>query len=227
MFEKVTEFYDRVFGNRDGKFTWADLPGHAVLIVGGVVDLVMLFAEVRVYQVGMKLTNSPLLAGGFVVVSSLPFYLGQIAFLYNRANKRQLAISVLLVVMGLLVSAYYGFADYIFQTNTALDLNGFVVPLDANSLYIVAVCCTALLILSGLFYVLVDDGIANKLKNNRLQARAASYAEEVEIKRALLAKFKTLREDEKDLQTQYPDDFERVQDEFAGKKNPTNGSGKK
>lgn len=228
MFDNVKLFYDRIFGNRDGKFTVADLPNHAVLIVGLVVDVVMLFAEYRVYQVGYRLTNNHMLAFGFVAVSSVPFLLGQLAFLYNRANTFQQVIAVLMVVMGLFVSAYYGMADYIFQTNTALDLNGTVIPLNANTLYIVAVSCTAALIVGGLLYVLFDSDIANTIKKNRIQAKADIATQELEIKRDLLAKLKEVREREKELQTQYPQDFDRLQDEFSGKKsNPTNGSGKK
>lgn len=222
-------FYDRIFGNSDGKFTAADLPNHAVLIVAGVVDLVMLFAEYRVYSVGHSLTNSVMLAFGFVVVSSLPFYLGQLAFLYNRANKTQQGIAVGMVIMGLLVSAYYGFADYIFQTNVILQVaNGVSIPVNANTLYTVAVSCTVLLIVGGLLYVFFDDGVANNIKRNRIQGRAAIAQQELTIKRQLIAELTALRADEEALKSQYPEDYERLQMQFSDKadKNPTSGNGK-
>lgn len=223
----IKKWYDNVFGNRDGKFDAKDLPNHAVLIVALVVDLVMLFAEYRVYQVGLTLTTSAVLAFGFVMVSSLPFYLGQIAFLYNRANGKQLVISVLMVLMGLLVSAYYGFADYIIQTDTTLELYDVSLTLDAGTLYVLAVVCTAALIIFGLLYVFLDDGFANTLKRNRIQGKAQIASEEIDIKRNLLAKLTALRADEEALRSQYPEDYERLQVQFEDTKNPTGGNGKR
>ncbi len=225
----IKKFYDNIFGNRDGKFDAKDLPNHAVLIVGLVVDLVMAFAEFRVYQVGHTLTGSTVLALGFVLVSSLPFYLGQVAFLYNRANEWQQRISVGMVLMGLFVSAYYGFADYILQTNTVIPIaNGVSLSVDVNTLYFLAVGCTVALIVSGLLYVFVDDGFANTLKKNRIQGRAKIAEEEIDIKRGLLAKLTALRADEEALRSQYPEDYERLQVQFEGKKvDPTGGNGKR
>jgi hypothetical protein len=221
------KFYDNIFGNRDGKLTAADLPNHSVLIVAAVVDFVMLFAEYRVFSVGYKLTNSVMLALGFVAVSSLPFYLGQLAFLYNRANGRQQFISVGMVVMGLLVSAYYGFADYV---NEALVYNGVNIQnVDTTTPYLVAVVCTVLLIVGGLLYVFVDDGVANNLRKNRIQGRANVATEEISIKRELIAKLTALRAEEEALRSQYPEDYDLLQVQFGHKAdvNPTNGDGKR
>jgi hypothetical protein len=227
--DNVKRFYDRVFGNNDGKFNAADLPNSAVMIVAGVVDLVMLFAEYRVYSVGYVLTKSVMLAFGFVAVSSLPFYLGQLAFLYNRANWKQQTISILFVLMGLLVSAYYGFADYIFKTNTTIQISEAVsLPLDVSTLYVVAVSCTAVLIVGGLLFVFFDDGFANKRKRNQILGRASLAQEEINIKRDLLKDLTALRADEEALRSQYPQDYERLQVQFEKKvrdnKNPTNGN---
>ena len=224
----IQKFYDKVFGNNDGKFDARDLPNHAVLIVGAVVDLVMVFAEYRVYSVGLALTGNVLLALGFVVVSSLPFYLGQIAFLYSQANKGQQWISGLMVAMGLFVSAYYGFADYILQTNTAIVVaNGVTFAMDVDSLYILAVSGTVALIVGGLLFVFIDDSFANNLKKNRIQARARLAKEEIEIRRGLLLDLTSLRADEEALRRQYPDDYEHLVDQFVGKENPTGGNGSK
>lgn len=222
----VKQWYDRVFGNNDGKFDLRDLPNKAVLIVGLVVDFVMLFAEYRVYSVGKYLTNNTLLALGFVAVSCLPFYLGQVAFLYNRANRWQQAISVSLVLMGLLVSAYYGFADFIFSTNTSINLGNYSIPIDANTLYMVAVSCTVALIIGGLLFVFLDDGFANTVKQNRIKGKAQLANQEIEIKRKLLADLKALRLDEEALAREYPEDYNALQSQFSKLVNPTNGNGK-
>lgn len=222
----VKQFYDRVFGNRDGKFNFKDLPNSAVLVVALVVDTVALFAEIRVYQVGYALTESVVLASGFVAVSILPFLLGQIAFLYNRANAVQQTIAVMMVGMGLLVSAYYGLADYVVRTNSVLNMGDSSLPLDVSLLYAVAVSCTALLVLGGLLYVFYDDSIANTRKSNRLQARARDARQEIELKRLMLVDMKSLREAESALRNQFPQDYDSLQEQIDGAiKNPTFGRG--
>lgn len=228
----VKQWYDRVFGNNDGKFDLKDLPNSSVLIVGIVVDIVMLAAEYRVWSVGYKLTNNWLLAIGFVLVSSLPFFLGQLAYRYNRANGIQQTISILLVTMGLLVSAYYGFADYILSTNTTLDFGaGVSIPLDVSTLYAVAVAGTVSLIVSGLLYIFLDDEFANTLRMRRIQGKADIANKEIEIKRGLLANLKKMREEESDLAREYPEDYNALQAQFealankANKQNPTGGNG--
>lgn len=228
--DSIKGFYDRVFGNNDGRFTLSDLPNSAVLVVGVIVDLVMAFAEYRVYSVGYALTKSVMLALGFVAVSSLPFYLGQLAFLYNRANNKQQAISVTMVIVGLLVSAYYGFADYIIRTNTVLTVaEGVSLPMDIDSLYLLAVSATVALIIGGLLFVYFDDGVANRRKSNRIQGKAAIAQEEITIKRDMLEKLTALRLAEEALKQAYPEDYDKLQEQFreiANKKNFTNGSGK-
>lgn len=224
----IKQWYDRVFGNNDGKFTMADLPNKAVLIVGLVVDVLFLFAEYRVWMVGHALTNNTLLALGFVAVSSLPFYLGQIAFLYNRANEKQQGIAIVMVLMGLGVSAYYGFSDFLLANSIAIT-NSLTVSLDTNSLFAVAVGGTVFLILLGLVYILVDDDIANGIKAKRIEGKAKIAEHELELKSNLLAKLKAVRLQEDELKTQFPDDYEALQEQFiaAANKNPTSGNGKR
>lgn len=226
----IKQWYDRVFGNNDGHFDMKDLPNHAVLIVGVVVDIVMLFAEYRVWQVGYHLTQNGMLAIGFVAVSSLPFYLGQLAYLYNRANGKQQAIAIGLVLMGLFVSAYYGFSDYIISTNTTVSIwNGANIALDVQTLYILAVSCTVILIISGLLYVLFDDDIANTIKAKRIEGKFKTAQHEMELKTRLLQDAKKLREAEESLASSYGADYSALQEQFeaaANKRtNPTRGNG--
>ncbi len=222
----IKQWYDRVFGNNDGKFTMADLPNKAVLIVGLVVDVLFLFAEYRVWMVGHALTNNTLLALGFVAVSSLPFYLGQIAFLYNRANEKQQGIAIVMVLMGLGVSSYYGFSDFLLANSIAIT-NSLTMTLDTNSLFAVAVGGTVVLILLGLLYILIDDDIANGIKAKRIEGKAKIAEHELELKSNLLAKLKAVRLQEDELKSQFPQDYEALQEQFlaAANKNPTSGNG--
>lgn len=223
----IKQWYDRVFGNNDGKFTMADLPNKAVLIVGVVVDILFLFAEYRVWMVGYALTENAMLAVGFVAVSSLPFYLGQIAYLYNRANSYQQGLAIVMVLMGLGVSAYYGFSDFLLANSIAVT-NTLTVTLDTNSLFAVAVGGTVALILIGLVYILLDDDIANTIKSKRIEGKAKTAEHELELKSRLLAKLQQVRLQEDQLKSQFPEDYEALQEQFvaaANKSNPTKGSG--
>lgn len=226
----IKQLYDKVFGNNDGKFTVADLPNKSILIVGIVVDLVMAFAEYRVYSVGHQLTNNVLLALGFVAVSSLPFYLGQLAWLYNRANNWQQAIAIGLVVMGLGVSAYYGFADYLLA-NTIAVTSTISVSLNENALFAMAIGGTAALIVSGLLYIVMDDDIANRVKANRIEGKVKTAKHEVQMKRELLAEMKALAQDEEQLKAMFGDHYDELTKQFLGaasranKENPTQGNG--
>jgi len=226
----IKQFYDKVFGNNDGKFTMADLPNKSVLIVGVVVDLVVLFAEYRVYMVGYALTGSVMLALGFVLVSSLPFYLGQLAWLYNRANNWQQGIAISMVVMGIGVSAYYGFADFLLA-NTIAVTNAVSISMNTNTLFGVAIAGTALLIIGGLFYVVMDDDIANRVKANRIEGKVKTAKHEVQMKRELLAEMKALAQDEEQLRAVFGDHYDELTKQFinaagkANKENPTHGNG--
>lgn len=223
----IKQWYDRVFGNNDGKFTMADLPNKAVLIVGVVVDILFLFAEYRVWMVGYALTENAVLAVGFVAVSSLPFYLGQIAYLYNRANSYQQGLAVGMVLMGLGVSAYYGFSDFLLANSIAVT-DTLTVTLDTNSLFAVAVGGTVALILIGLVYILIDDDIANTIKSKRIEGKAKTAEHELELKSRLLAKLQQVRLQEDQLKSQFPEDYEALQEQFvaaANKANPTKGNG--
>lgn len=221
MFDGVKSFYDRVFGNNDGVFDLRDLfyglPNHAVAIVVLIADIAMLVAELRVWEVGKSLTNSSLLALGFVMVSSVPFYLGQVAYRYNKANSWQQGIAIFLVALGLLSSAYYGFADYIFSTASSVVLSdGVKFSLNVESLYYIAILNTTLLIVSGLTYGLLDDEFAAELKSRRIEGRAKIAQKEIQLKRKLVEELKKLREEEDELRKMYPGDYEALQKRFGG-----------
>src|SRR4029453_11119310 len=102
--------------NKDGKVTLKEffailLPTYAVAIAFIVVDLLMLVAEYRVWDVGMGITGDPYKALGFLLVSAVPFYLAQLLWLYPRANGWQQAIAVTMGIPALLTSAQFGLAD--------------------------------------------------------------------------------------------------------------------
>lgn len=148
--------------NKDGKVTLKEIlhtliPSYAVGVVIGVVDLLMLLAEYRVFDVAMQMTNGNLYKSmGFVAVSALPFYLSQIMWLYPRANTGQLFIAFLVGAGGLATSAMFGLAD-LSQTYNVQAISRWVIY--ATILYVIAL----------LTYGLIDNGF--RLNRMKIQAR--------------------------------------------------------
>lgn len=227
MEKSLGQWLDKVFGNNDGKFNAKDLPNGAPGIVLIVVDVLMFFAEYRVYSAGYKLTNDPLLSLGFVAVSSVPFYLGQLAWLYNKANWIQQLIAVFMIGGGLLTSGFFGFTDYIISTVNA-SANVYL-SYDAAALYEVATYATIALIIGGLLYGFFDDEIANRIKENRLEGRARIAEREMGIKERLLTRYAGIKQQEDNLRVQYgSEEVDVITRQFTRKgkaENPTDRPG--
>lgn len=76
--QTLGEYVNKVLDvNKDGRTDFKDLlglfPNNAIAIAVLFVDLVVLAAEYRVWDVGYKMTEDPLKAIGFVLVSAVPF----------------------------------------------------------------------------------------------------------------------------------------------------------
>lgn len=214
MNKSLASWLDEVFGNRDGKLDFKDLPNGAPGIVLLIVDILMLVAEYRVFSAGYTLTQNTLLAIGFVAVSSVPFYLGQLAWLYNKANWQQQVLAIGMILMGLSVSAYYGFTDYILSTVSSVA--NITIVDSVGNLYATAVYSTVALVLGGLLYGFFDDEIANKIKENRMMGRAKVVEREMDIKAKLLDKYSKVKEKEDVLRKQYGDaEMDRINQQFV------------
>lgn len=165
--QTLSEYVNKVLdANKDGKVTFKDIidlfPNSAVMIAVIFVDLIVAIAEYRVWDVGNKMTGDPLKALGFVAVSAVPFYLGQIFWLYPVANGLQKWIATLMVGCSLYTSWVFGTADL----SQSYDV-GAIVSLVMN--------LTAGYIVIVLLYVLTDDGIkAHRIKK---QAEGAAKRE--------------------------------------------------
>ena len=151
--EYVTNVLDT---NRDGVVSFKDFidmfPNSAIAIAVIFVDLVVGFAEYRVWDVGYQMTDYPYKAFGFVLVSAVPFYLGQIFWLYPVANFMQKTIATGMVASSLYTSWVFGTADL-------------SISYDQVAIVGIVTNMTAAYIVSVLGYILLDDGIkANRLK---------------------------------------------------------------
>lgn len=151
--------------NGDGRVTLKEvfsklIPNYAVGIAFLVVDLLVLIAEYRVWDVGMKITNNNgWLAIGFVAVSALPFYLSQALWLYPRAHWGQQAIAIGMGGLSLYTSARFGLADLSLQY-------------DVNAIVGWVVWLTAIYVVALLVYIVTDRNI----RLNRMKVRVLDDA---------------------------------------------------
>jgi len=176
--QSLGEYVNKVLDtNGDGRITFGDFvglfPNYAVAIAIIFIDVVVLAAEYRVWDVGYQMTGDPFKAVGFVLVSAVPFYLGQIFWLYPTANSIQKVISVVMVAASLYTSWVFGTADL----SRSYDVSA-IVSMVTN--------LTAGYIVTTLAYVLFDDGIkANRMKK-QAQGAAARERDYQKITREVL-----------------------------------------
>ena len=188
----VTEVLDN---DKDGAVSFKELlgifPNNAVAIAFLVVDLLVLVAEYRVWDVGLTITGGdPYKALGFVLVSAVPFYLGQIMWLYPRANKGQQTIAVILGAAGLYASAQFGLADL-------------SISYDVAAIVQMVIYGGVAFIISLLIYIVIDDSVkANRLKVTS-RAKAAEQRERNAITRSVLADLRESMEEEEKLKRDF------------------------
>jgi len=188
IISKTNEFLKDVFDlNDDGHITFKEvmigLAHHAPAILLFFVDLIVIVAEYRVYDAGIQMTHNAIKAFGFVLVSALPFYLGQLSWMYPRANFWQKTIAVLFVIGGLIGSAIFGRADLLLGL-TITGSDQAVNPVFVSDLVIVL---TASYIVLGLFYLLLDPEIRAWRLKTIMKAKSDQQKEFNKIIREILS----------------------------------------
>lgn len=203
--------------NKDGHTDIKDLldlfPSNAVAIAVIFVDLLVLAAEYRVWDIGYQITDDPLKAIGFVLISAVPFYLGQIFWLYPVANGIQKLIAVVMVAASLYTSWIFGTAD-LSRSYDVAALVGIVVNL------------TAIYILLILGYILIDDGIkANRMKK-QAEGAAKREREYQQIARSVLRELAETQKLQKETESEFGDSalvqsqLDRIRGKKKGKEQP-------
>lgn len=192
----LREYANRVFDvNKDGAVNIKDFfrlfPSQAVAIAVVFIDIVVLASEYRVWDVGVQMTGDYFKAIGFVLVSAVPFLLGQVFWLNPFANWIQKRIGELFVVSSLYIGWVFGTADL--SQNYNLD-----------TIVSVVVNATAGYIVLSLIYVLVDE----RIKAWRLQQQIKAHAKQEEI---LLGMTRKSLEDLKNTQALQ----KSIEDEFG------------
>ena len=210
IYDRMLQKVDLMFKKRDKVSVWS-LPSKSVTIMTVMVDALFLIAEYRVFDVGYRVTDSRILALGFVAVSSIPFYLGQVTYYYNKANDQQLWISRIMIGMGLLVSAFYGFAELL-MVNTYVITEEVTASISVESLFAVAVLGTVLLIVLGLAFILLDDGVSKKRESEKLKGEFEAEKEELEQYSQLLGMMELMKKRESELRGQFPGTYDLLRD---------------
>ena len=161
-----------------------------------VVDILVLAAEFRVWDIAITMTHSWLKAIGFVLISAVPFYLGQVLWIYPRGTWFQKLIAIGILVGGLTSSAVFGRADLFLGIDLQMDtayLMNLVIGLTVS--YIVAL----------LFYVVFDPSVkAWRMKINA-NANAKQQREFLEITRKVMADMAITQRFQKEIEDQFGD----------------------
>jgi hypothetical protein len=186
VIETLNEYMVKVFDkNKDGVVTFKELmavfPSYAVGMAILFVDLLVLVAEYRVWDFGYTVTGDGLKAIGFVLVSAVPFYLGQVFWLYPRATMIQKGIALAFISMSLYTSYQFGAADL-------------TKKYDVNSIFNFMLELFVGYVVFTLIYIVVDPTI----KKNRAVINAkdnAKFEEELQVAaRLVLASLKKTME---------------------------------
>ena len=215
--QSLGDYVRRVFDlNKDGKVTVKEffsalIPNHAVAISLIVVDVLAAVAEYRVWDVGLRITNDPYKALGFVLVSAVPFYLSQILWLYPRATGAQQGIAVLMLLASLFTSAQFGLAD-LSQSYDVAALVALVIRLTI--VYIVAL----------LVYVLIDKSFRLYRASVVAQDNAAFQNQMNQQMRQTLADLRMSLEEQRKLEQEFGPDAVQAHLEMMG---AFNNKGKK
>lgn len=193
--DTLNEYIAQVFDqNGDGIVTLKEamsvFPNYAVAIAIVFVDILVLAAEYRVWNFGLFITGNEWLAVGFVLVSAIPFLLGQVFWLYPRAILVQKAIAIGFISVSLYTSAQFGLADLTKEYNT-------------NQIFEFLVELTVFYIVGTLVYIVFDPTIkANRMK--RMAQDAAKWEiEKNEIGNKILQSLKQGMDARKELERIY------------------------
>jgi len=151
----LNDYMNKVFdANGDGRVSLKEFMHRfshsAPALAMVVVDLLVIAAEIRVWDMGMEMTKNGWKAVSFVLISAIPFYLAQALWIYPRGNVGQKIIALAVGAGGLFTSAVFGRADLFL---------GYDLQMDAAYLLNSVILLTAGYIVALLVYVLIDPTI--------------------------------------------------------------------
>lgn len=211
VFESLGDYMRDVF-DKDGdgvvslKEAFGVFPNMAIPIAIMFVDVLVMVSEYRVWQFGYYVTGDEILAIGFVLVSAVPFLLGQLFWLYPRATFFQKVISIGFICLSLYTSANFGLADLTKEYNIE---NVFTFLVQLTAAYTVAT----------LIYIVIDPTIkANRMKKKAEDAARFEREKQV-IARAVLTNLRDTLNLKRDLESEFgSDEVSQALSQLNGKK---------
>jgi hypothetical protein len=192
--EYMTEIFDK---DNDGivsaKEMFTVFPNSAIAVAVLFVDLLVAIAEYRVWDFGMHVTGDPWKAIGFVLISSVPFYLGQVLWLYPLGTFFQKGIALLFVGVALYTSWMFGTADLTLEYNLK-EIARFLQDLTVG--YIVF----------GLLYIVIDPTIKAKRMKTQAQRKAQWQGELNGIAQKVLSSLRGALEEKRSIEAEFGSD---------------------
>lgn len=189
--EYMNEIFDK---DGDGIVTVKEIftvfPNSAIAIAVIFVDLLVAIAEYRVWDFGMTVTGDGWKALGFVAISAVPFYLGQILWLYPLGNFFQKSIAVVFVGLALYTSWLFGTADLTLQYDIKL-IAKYLQDLTVG--YVVGT----------LVYISVDTTVKADRQKIKAQRKAAWQTELNKIARTVLSSLRGTLEEQRDIEQEF------------------------
>lgn len=191
MNNPLEDFYSYIKGvfdtDKDGsvsiKETFLGVAGSAPLVIAIFVEILVMVAEFRVWDLGVNITGGNFVkALGFVLISAVPFYLGQLAWLYPRANGWQKFIGLAMVAGGLITSMIFGRVDLMIGIDILVMSEVDVVSASTTML--------AVYVAAGLFYLWMDDGVTQMRVRIIAKYKAQAEAEKLKNMRIVLSEYR-------------------------------------
>ena len=138
----------------------------------------------------MQVTGDPWKAVGFVLISSVPFYLGQILWLYPLGNIFQKGISLAFIGAALYTSWTFGTADLTLQYDVKLIAKYLQ---DLTVAYIVFT----------LLYIVIDPTIKASRMKTQAQRKAAWQSELNKIANSILTSLRGTLQEKRKIENEF------------------------
>jgi len=170
-------------GEVSAKEVFISFASFAPIVIAVFVEIMVGIAEVRVWDLGMQITqNNAWKAIGFVMISATPFYLGQLGWLYPRAGGWQKFIGICFVLGGLVTSAVFGRADLLVGINA--------IVLNESDIASLSALLIPIYIIAALVWLWKDAGIQQIRIKIIAKAKAEGEAEKLANMRVVLGEYK-------------------------------------
>lgn len=188
---------------------WENIVSRAPSIIGIFANFVVIFADIRVYDVIYQLTGIWWKALGASFACAVPFILWEIGWQYNHTTEPWRRASLAMAGLAFLTSIVLGVADYVGMTS----------PEWADFLLASVVVLTGVHTVVGFLYYYNDPDVARRRRKAQALAQMLDQETNADVAKQLLQSGKSLLDVIAGLEGQYdPEDVEAVLRILQGKK---------